>query len=86
MKKLASQVGQESDRRETRTRSSKRSQVSADGGKGFQALSRLKSSGYLLLDDRARITVQRWIFRPARRRGRPVATQADVPVRFRLNR
>ena len=50
------------------------------------AVSLIKSSGYSLLDDRARTTVQRWIFRPARRDGRPVATRVDVPVRFSLNR
>ncbi len=49
-------------------------------------VSLIKSSGYSLLDDRARTTVQRWIFRPARRDGRPVATQVDVPVRFSLDR
>jgi protein TonB len=48
------------------------------------AVTLIKSSGYSLLDDRARTTVQRWIFRPARRDGRPVATQVDVPVRFSL--
>ena len=46
----------------------------------------IKSSGYSLLDDRARTTVQRWVFRPARSDGRPVATQVDVPVRFSLDR
>jgi protein TonB len=50
------------------------------------AVSLIKSSGYSLLDDRARTAVRRWIFRPARRAGRPVATQVDVPVRFSLNR
>ncbi|HEY5705229.1 MAG TPA: energy transducer TonB [Terrimicrobiaceae bacterium] len=46
----------------------------------------IKSSGYSLLDDRARTTVQRWTFRPARRDGKPVATEVDVPIRFRLDR
>jgi protein TonB len=50
------------------------------------AVSLIKSSGYSLLDDRARTTVRSWIFRPARRGGRPVATQVDVPVRFSLDR
>ena len=53
---------------------------------GVAAVSLIKSSGYSLLDDRARTAVRRWIFRPARRAGRPVATQVDVPVRFSLNR
>jgi hypothetical protein len=30
--------------------------------------------------------VQRWIFRPARRDGKAVATQVEVPVRFSLDR
>jgi periplasmic protein TonB len=46
----------------------------------------IKSSGYSPLDDRARTTVQRWIFRPARQNGKPRATQVDVPVRFSLDR
>jgi periplasmic protein TonB len=46
----------------------------------------VKSSGYSLLDDRARTTLQRWVFKPARHGGRPVATQVDVPIRFSLNR
>ncbi|HEY5811967.1 MAG TPA: energy transducer TonB [Terrimicrobiaceae bacterium] len=45
-----------------------------------------KSSGHFLLDDRARSTVQRWTFKPARLNGKPIATQVDVPVRFRLDR
>jgi periplasmic protein TonB len=50
------------------------------------AVSLVKSSGYALLDDRARGAVQRWIFRPARRDGKAVATQVEVPVRFSLDR
>ena len=50
------------------------------------AVSLVKSSGHALLDDRARGAVQRWIFRPARRDGRTVATQVEVPVRFSLDR
>lgn len=45
-----------------------------------------RSSGHSLLDDRARTAVQRWIFRPARQNGKPVATHVDVPVRFSLDR
>jgi protein TonB len=50
------------------------------------AVSVIKSSGYSLLDDRARTTVRRWTFRPARQNGKPLATQVDVPVRFSLDR
>jgi protein TonB len=50
------------------------------------AVSLIRSSGHSLLDDRARTAVQRWIFRPARLNGKPVATQVDVPVRFSLDR
>jgi protein TonB len=50
------------------------------------AVSLVKSSGYALLDDRAREAVQRWIFRPTRRDGKAVATQVEVPVRFSLDR
>jgi periplasmic protein TonB len=46
----------------------------------------VKSSGYSLLDGSARATLQRWVFKPARQAGRPVATQIDVPIRFSLNR
>ena len=37
-------------------------------------------------DERALTSVQRWTFRPARRDGKPVPTQVDVPVRFSLDR
>jgi periplasmic protein TonB len=50
------------------------------------AVNLIRSSGHSLLDDRARTAVQRWIFRPARQNGKPVATQVDVPVRFSLDR
>jgi protein TonB len=50
------------------------------------AVSPIKSSGHSALDERARTTVQRWIFRPARQNGKPVSTQVDVPVRFSLDR
>jgi TonB family protein len=50
------------------------------------AVSLIKSFCHSLLDEGARTAVQRWIFRPARRDGKPVAAQVDVPVRFRLDR
>ncbi|HRJ72949.1 MAG TPA: energy transducer TonB, partial [Terrimicrobiaceae bacterium] len=50
------------------------------------AVSLLKSSGYEMLDERARTAVQKWIFKPARVDGTAIATQVDVPVRFSLDR
>jgi protein TonB len=50
------------------------------------AVSLIRSSGHSRLDHSARTAVQRWIFRPARLNGKPVATQVDVPVRFSLDR
>lgn len=50
------------------------------------AVSLLKSSGYEMLDERARSAVQKWIFKPARVDGTAIATQVDVPVRFSLDR
>ena len=44
-----------------------------------------RSSGYPLLDDSARITVQRWKFIPARLAGLPVNSVENLKVRFRLN-
>ena len=57
----------------------------SESGK-VSTLSVIKSSGYTALDERARSAVRRWIFKPARWNGRPVATQVDVPVRFSLDR
>ncbi len=37
-----------------------------------------------LLDAAARETVSEWLFQPARKHGRPVATLANAPVRFRI--
>ncbi len=44
----------------------------------------LKSSGYFRLDQAARQAVQHWKFGPAMAAGIPVASEIDVPVRFRL--
>ncbi len=43
-----------------------------------------KSSGYKLLDDAAVKTVQGWIFIPATKKGKPVSSKVEIPVRFRL--
>jgi protein TonB len=43
-----------------------------------------QSCGYKVLDRSARRTVKRWQFSPATRAGLPVASQARIPVRFRL--
>jgi protein TonB len=48
------------------------------------SLSILKSSGYFRLDQAARRAVQRWKFHPAMTAGIPVSSEADVPVRFKL--
>jgi protein TonB len=44
----------------------------------------LKSSGYFRLDQAARRAVQHWKFTPALAAGIAVASEADVPVRFKL--
>lgn len=43
------------------------------------------SSGFSPLDFAAVDAVRRWRFAPARRNGRPVAAEVQVPIRFRLN-
>lgn len=57
--------------------------VSAAGLPQTVALKR--SSGFPLLDRAAIQTVRHWTFEPARAAGVPVASQADVPVHFRLS-
>jgi protein TonB len=44
----------------------------------------VESAGYAILDEAAIDTVRRWIFEPARRNGRPVASTVTLPVRFLL--
>lgn len=59
--------------------------VAADGRVAGVRITR--SSGFLLLDERAQSTVsQRWRFKPARAGGVPVATEVVVPIRFILGR
>lgn len=57
-------------------------QVSADGR--CTAARIRESSGYALLDDSARQTVQRWRFVPASRAGIAVDSRVEVPIVFRL--
>ena len=57
--------------------------VSPEGGPRSVTLS--KTSGTRILDQAALEAVQQWSFVPARRGGKPVAAEVDVPVRFRLN-
>jgi protein TonB len=45
----------------------------------------MRSSGFARLDESARVTVQRWRFRPGRAGLLPVASEVDVPVRFSLD-
>lgn len=42
------------------------------------------SSGHTSLDSAALSVVERWKFRPARRKGRAVASQVEVPIIFQL--
>jgi TonB family protein len=44
----------------------------------------VKSSGYKSLDDAAVKTVRGWIFIPATKKGRPVASRVEIPIRFKL--
>ena len=57
-------------------------EVGADGH--AHGLTLKRSSGYRLLDDAAMQAVRRWLFEPARTGGLPVASRADVPVKFSL--
>jgi periplasmic protein TonB len=43
-----------------------------------------QTSGYPILDTAALAAVRQWRFNPAIQAGRPVAANAEVPVRFRL--
>jgi periplasmic protein TonB len=56
--------------------------VTADGEPANVTI--LKSSGYFRLDQAARRAVQHWKFHPALTAGIAVSSEADVPVRFRL--
>jgi protein TonB len=60
-------------------------QVTAQGSVGAVRITR--SSGFPLLDERARSTVaDRWAFKPAKAGGVPIASEVIIPIRFTLNR
>lgn len=47
----------------------------------------VRSSGFPVLDERARSTVaSRWAFKPAKSGGVPIASDVIIPIRFTLNR
>lgn len=56
--------------------------VSADGGAG--AVEIRNTSGYPLLDESARSTVQTWRFKPATVDGKPVAEWYQLAIPFTL--
>ena len=43
-----------------------------------------QGSGHSVLDGAALTAVRQWKFQPARRKGQAVASQVEVPIRFRL--
>ena len=55
-------------------------QVGADGR--VITVSVKRSSGFPILDNAAVKGIQRWTFEPARVAGLPIASKADVPVKF----
>ena len=61
--------------------------VQVDAAGRVSAVRISRSSGFALLDERARSTVaSRWTFKPARAGGVPVASSVIIPIRFTLNR
>lgn len=63
-----------------------RLQVDIDEKGRPQAVSVLKSTGYPLLDDRARETVlKKWRFTPATQSGRPMSSRLNIIVEFVLS-
>jgi protein TonB len=57
-------------------------EIGADGEPKSVVLKR--TSGFPLLDEAALRAVRRWSFLPATMAGLPVASSADVPIRFNL--
>jgi protein TonB len=49
-----------------------------------RAVTVARSSGFRALDDAAASAVGRWEFEPGRRDGEPIASDVEIPVRFRL--
>lgn len=44
-----------------------------------------RTSGYAVLDEAAMAAVRGWRFKPASRSGRPVGSEVEIPVTFKLN-
>lgn len=57
-------------------------EIGADGA--VKSVTVKRTSGHPLLDDSALQTVRRWRFAPATAAGLPVASEADIPIRFNL--
>jgi protein TonB len=55
-------------------------EVNAEGR--VTGISIKRSSGFPLLDDAAVRGIRRWTFEPARVSGLPIASRAEVPVKF----
>lgn len=61
--------------------------VNVDAQGNVSGIRITRSSGFPLLDERARSTVaERWKFRPAKAGGIPIASNVSIPIRFTLNR
>ncbi len=58
--------------------------VSVDAQGHVKNVSLFKSSGFSALDEAALDGVAHWEFEPARLDGEPVASEVEVPVRFKL--
>ena len=54
------------------------------GPNGRVCDARIERSLYPELDDRAIETVDKWLFRPAQKDGKPIAVRISVQVQFRL--
>jgi len=61
--------------------------VNVDAGGGVNGVRITRSSGFPLLDERARSTVAgSWKFKPAKANGVPIASSVSIPIRFTLER
>jgi protein TonB len=61
--------------------------LSVDAGGRPSSVQVIRSSGFPLLDERARSTVAgQWSFKPAKVGGNPVSSQIIIPIRFTLAR
>jgi len=59
-----------------------RAEVDSQGKVASVSLAR--SSGFSLLDESARSTIEKWLFKPARMAGIAVSTTVEIPVQFEL--